>query len=424
MKRFNFLKYQNPAEGTAAGVSRTTTTKPVDYVGELRVTKFKLSRGTLPIMYLEPSKRAFTAEDKNTVPAHLTPSDLTFLLFCTKNLRDGSQIPNNGTSYAILNNNISGFYNRYPLETSPRTWRLGEDGNNIFWAILVTIMMPVKPQWIERNGFFYLLNDPLPIFSWDDIFNRTHVIEKHIYSPRDINNISFKFELTDNSNGTISFLLTMIGQLINTDSIISSVTLSMNATALNFFGMNFNPDARCEIAVPRGLDLPGYSEGSIITTYAPDSTFEWNGHMEQLVKNYPQTITERVPLFDMSAIITPNKQDIPRDFFPVSHLLISCDELNFKGESISVNTTAQQGVIDPSSLSILKSFFIGINDGRDISNSDFIYLDDSMTNTPVIVNSPRQIGLTIRLWVVTNKGILYPLLLPGGSSFAIQLTLS
>lgn len=423
MKRFNFLKYQDPAEGTAPAVSRTTTTKPVDYVGELRVTKFKLSRSTLPIMYLEASKRAFTAEDKATVPTHLTPTDLTFLIFSTKNIRDGEQIPNNGTSYCILNNNITGFYNRYPLETSPRTWRLGEDGHGIFWATLVTIMLPVNAQWVERNGFFYLVNEPLPIFSWDDIFNRTHVVEQHIYSSRDIEDISFKFELTDN-NGSISFLLTMIGHILAQDTIVSSVTFSMNATALNFFGMNFHPDARCEFVVPRGIVLPGYAEGSVIITYAPDSTFKWNGHMEQIIKNYPQLITERVALFDMSSIITPNKQDIPRDFFPVSYLLISCDELNFIGESISVNTTAQQGVIDPSSLSILKSFFLGINEGRDVASSDFIYLDDSLTNSPVIVNSPRQVGLTIRLWVVTNKGILYPLSLPGGSSFAIQLTLS
>lgn len=423
MKRFNFLKYQAPEEGAAFAVSRTTTTKPVDYVGELRVSKFKLSRGTLPIMYLEPSKRAFSRDDKNTIPDHLTPTDLTFVIFCTKHLREGSQIPNNGTSYCLVNNNITAFYSRYPLESSPRTWRLGEDGNQIFWAVLVTIMMPTRPQWVERNGFFYLTNEATPVFSWDDIFNRTHVIEEHIYSPRDIDNIGFKFELTD-KNGEISFLLTMIGNLINTSDNVSSVTFSMNATALNFFGMNFNPDARCEIAVPRGVNFPGYAEGYIITTYSPDSTFIWNGHMEQIIKNYPQRITESTPIFDMSAIITPNKQDIPRDFFPVSHLLISCDELNFTGESISVNTPAQQGVIDPSTLSILKGFFIGINDGRDVENSDFIFLDDSLTNTPVIVDSPRLVSLTIRLWVITNKGILYPLTMPGGTSFSIQLTLS
>ena len=423
MKRFNFLKYQAPEEGSAFAVSRTTTTKPVDYVGELRVSKFKLSRGTLPIMYLEPSKRAFSRDDKDTIPDHLTPTDLTFVIFCTKHLREGSQIPNNGTSYCLVNNNITNFYSRYPLETSPRTWRLGEDGNEIFWATLVTIMMPVRPQWVERDGFFYLANEASPVFSWDDIFNRTHVIEEHIYSPRDIDNIGFKFELTD-KNGEISFLLTMIGNLINTTNNVSSVSLSMNATALNFFGMNFNPDARCEIAVPRGVNFPGYAEGYIITTYCPDSTFTWNGHMEQIIKNYPQRVTESTPIFDMSAIITPNKQDIPRDFFPVSHLLISCDELNFTGESISVNTPAQQGVIDPSTLSILKGFFIGINDGRDVENSDFIFLDDSLTNTPVIVDSPRLFSLTIRLWVITNKGVLYPLTMPGGTSFSIQLTLS
>lgn len=423
MKRFNFLKYQAPEEGSAFAISRTTTTKPVDYVGELRVSKFKLSRGTLPIMYLEPSKRAFTAEDKATVPDHLTPTDLTFVIFSTKNMREGSQIPNNGTSYCLLNNNITGFYNRYPLEDSPRTWRLGEGGNDIFWAILVTIMLPFNAQWIERDGFFYLVNEPMPIFSWDDIFNRTRVIEQHIYKTEDIDDISFKFELTDR-DGLISFLLTMVGRLINTDSPVSSVSFTMNATALNFFGMNFNPDARCEVVIPRGSDFPGYADGNIITTYAPDSTFKWNGHMEQIIKNYPQIVSERITLFDMSSIITPNKQDIPRDFFPVSHLLISCDELNFTGESISVNTPAQQGVIDPSTLSILKGFFIGITDGRDVENSDFIFLDDSLTNTPVIVDSPRLFNLTIRLWVITNRGVLYPLLMPGGTSFSIQLTLS
>lgn len=420
MNRLNFLKYQSPTEGTAPAVSRTVSVSPIDIVGELRVTKFRLSRETLPIMMLYPSQRPFTQEEVNAVPINVTPSDIEVFSFSCKDYQEGDVIPHNGVSYCLRNTAVTSFYKNLP--SSYRDWNI--DFKKLLVIHHINFALQQPPIWEERSGSFYLKNEPVPIYSWDDLHDKTNTYVTSFYGGREITSLQYSFRVVDTESSKPDFHLRLnfyIDLPVVNDYNLSTPTLAFSTAALNFFGLNSSSLPLVSLQCPQEFLPLGRIEGSYILGYVPPMDYKWNQQLLSQISNWNTSI--RIPLVDFDCYFHPLIQTLPEDFFPAAHILITTDELNFAGEKININTLAQQGVISPSSLTILKSFFIGINSSSSVASSDFIYLDDSLNNSPVIVNNPRQATLTIRLWFVTSSGYISPIMLNPGSGFSIQFSI-
>ena len=424
MKRFNFLKYQAPEEGSAPAVSRTTTTKPVDYVGELRVTRFKLSRGTLPIGFIEPSKRGFTSEEIASLTANRIPTDIELFVFCDKEVTPTTVMPNNGEAYVISGNAVSGFFRQAANSGSTKI-----DLEHTLWAYYTFVAIPGTPIWqIKSDGKYYLENENVPFYSWSDFHNKVVMLNNRPASATEINTPIFNFRLIESPDGKPKFYIRMNAfNLVTTTITTMNPTVCFNAYARKFFGMNVGSMPSVNFDMPNisgshpTWGWGGYSAGDNLTFFVPSFSYDWNSQMKLMIQNPNTNYGNNV--FNMDCVYTPIIQTLPEDYFPLSHLIITADELNFQGESICVDTTKKQGVIDPSNLTILKSFYIGLSDSFLVSTSDFIYINDNQNNDPVIVNSPRLVSLTIRVWLMTKEGNLTPLILNPNSSFSLQLSL-
>ena len=423
MKRHNFLKYQAPEEGTGPAVSRTTTTKPVDYVGELRVTRFKLSRGTLPIGFIEPSKRGFTAEQVASLSTTRIPTDIEIFVCCDREITPTTVYPNNGEGYVIAGNAISGFFRQASNSGSTNI-----DIEHTLWCYFTVVNIPGTPIWQKKeDGKYYLQNENIPFYSWSDFHNKIVMLNNRSSSSSEINTPIYNIRLIESNDGKPKFYIRMnCTNLVTTSVATMNPVVCFNAYARQFFGLNVGSMPSVNFNMPSisgthptwGWD--GYSAGDNLTFFVPPMSYEWNSQMKLMLQspgtNYGNTI------FNMDCVYSPIIQTLPENYFPLSHLLITADELNFKGESICVDTPIKQGVVDPSNLTILKSFYIGLTDSFLVSTSDFIYINDNMNNEPVIVDSPRLATLTLRVWLVTKEGNLTPLILNPGASFSIQLS--
>lgn len=108
------------------------------------------------------------------------------------------------------------------------------------------------------------------------------------------------------------------------------------------------------------------------------------------------------------------------DLNPSLNILVATPDLTFKGEQISVNTSAIQGVTSPSFIPVLRSFYIGFTDKE---RSDFVFYDDLLTTSCVIVNNPRQVRLKLELYMITKKNEMIKMSIPPGEDIQIQLLL-
>lgn len=422
MNRVNFLKHQPENESAAIAASRTTFYSPIDFVGEVRVTRFRLSRETLPILLLKPSSKPFTRRQKDNIRSGRTPTDIAFLVFSCVDLRDTQTVINNGCTYEVTNGSITGI--RSPFSEYVRYWELPLTRSQVLWATIVRIFIPEAPRWEQKgDDEFVLANQPLPIYSWNDLHNKT-IFSTTSYVDRNLQVPTFYLHLIDKDDGKPAFFVKMFSQESSdlSDHGYTSPTIGFTVEAMNIFGLNSGQNPVCRVTTLREFCPEGYDVNEVIHFYVPQMRYEWNPKFQLCISNLGSApLSQNI---DFTCTFDPILQIIPKSFFPVSHILITANELSFEGEKINVNTKAQQGVVSPSNLQVLKSFFVGLSSSNFVSSSDFIYVDDSLNTAPKIVNSPRLCSLTIQLFYLTTDGYLYPLVLSPGTSFAIQLSIA
>lgn len=443
MKRINFLKYQSPEEGIGPAISRTTSITPTDYVGELRVTRFKLTKGTLPIGFIYPSKRVFSEADKSAVPDMVIPTDyiifvVTYAETVNRDIHSEREpVPHNGECYITMP------YVMLGMQPNIEHY----DGNFVpsknYWSFMVQICIPGTPEWLPVVGGYKLVNNAVPFYSWADFQNKTSFnVLNFNYDPEDesstehVTNMVYKLDIIDKGAANPSFKLTMQAEQVdNNPQFITTPVFAFTVAAEELFNLNYGTQKELLVHVDNKFTLPdpliGYGAATEydLMFLLPNIKYTWGNFISRLINRTFEWPTDSLAedlstYYDFSCEIEGLQKITSRNYFPISHILITSDELNFKGEIMNINTRAQQGVIDPSSLTVLKSFYIGISSSSDVSDSDFIYLDDSLTNSPVIVNSPRLVNMTIRIWFITKQGLLFPLMLPGGTGFSLQLSLS
>lgn len=435
IKKFNFTKVQHEEQGPA--ISRTTSVAPNDFVGELRVTKFKLTKESFPSNYISPSKHKFNREEMESIPPNMIPTDYCIILLADTQMADAEPIReisnsvHNGEKY-LLNTYINdkpSFGNAkvdckilYPF-INHRDESSFPEGGDYLAIYIKRYCIPGTCNWERQDDNNYILkNEDYIIYSINDINNLpsisvfAHQSSAPIYSENAYINI-FK---NISSTVTFDFAINCKSRLEPTfGSTYTTPTILLSKEYGDLLGIN---DVIYKGSIPTHSV---YIQAAINNNYdfiVPSLEFKWGPYVSGLLSQIPFEYKYNNINFsiDGSAIATVNTISSPKAVFPLSHILLTCDELNFEGEEINVNTTQQQGVINPSSLRILKSFFIGITDD---TTSDFIYVEDNLDNMPVIVNSPRLCSLTFRLWIMTNNGTITPLILKQGNLFSLQLTL-
>lgn len=471
MKRYNFSCYASEKQ---EAVSRTTTTKPQDFVGEARITRFRLSRGSIPIFYLQPSKKGFTLYEKTQVESTgATPTDLVFIVLLYDNLG------NEWSPFNVPNNNCN--YIGNPTEAKCPLVSLTKQGsytiscyvpdatnldNKLAHLTNIRVAYPEKPvfRYDETSHLYYLANANYPIYDWDSMnkvtigirseftpaqFHTKNDDEPYPWKSGYMHTITSKLQIKE-ENGFPLFhcevntklqldYYTVSGSAAdeNVDSSevkITSPVLFMSKEALDLLGMNITEMNDlyyyCE-------NIPGYMN-DIVHVFSPTMNLKWccscfdawinQRYSYDLQYRSTLQLTSRTEEGYCEFInrsfccdFDPLLITVPTDIYPVSQILITSDELDFQGESISVDTSARQGVIDPSSLHILKSFFVGISDTVEIDASDFVYIDDSLNQSPVIINNPRICSLTFRVWFLLKTGELQKCILEPGKGFSLQI---
>lgn len=154
--------------------------------------------------------------------------------------------------------------------------------------------------------------------------------------------------------------------------------------------------------------FPGYAYHDLAITF-PDCELKYD--------NLPLTCSYQDGLnFSSTFKIKVRAEELN----PTLNLLVATPDLTFKGEQISVNTPAIQGVTSPSFIPVLRSFYIGFTDNE---RSDFVFYDDLLTTSCVLVNNPRQARLKLELYMVTKKNEMIKMSIPPGEDIQIQLLL-
>lgn len=154
--------------------------------------------------------------------------------------------------------------------------------------------------------------------------------------------------------------------------------------------------------------FPGYAYHDLAITF-PDCELKYD--------NLPLTCSYQDGLnFSSTFKIKVRAEEIN----PTLNLLVATPDLTFKGEQISVNTPAIQGVTSPSFIPVLRSFYIGFTDNE---RSDFVFYDDLLTTSCVLVNNPRQARLKLEVYMVTKKNEMIKMSIPPGEDIQIQLLL-
>ena len=457
MKRYNFSCYASERQ---EAVSRTTTTKPADFVGEARITRFRLSRGTIPIFYLNPSKHEYTDDQKNTIIASgVTPTDICFLIvqYVQYENKPSKNIPSNKCNY--WGDTLHAINVIYDKKEDFNYGSLYMSDIALFCCICVAF--PEPPRFEKQsNGNWILINDSYPIYDWDSLNNDTIGIKQINWQPTDKRQnfaepVSVKLQVKEESGFPMFYVevkeCIMDYEFYNIDQasgtgewtyssrpyVLTTPVMFMNENALELFGMNITEMDK--IRTETGL-LGQFAY--VWDFYAPTCTLRnpCSFYSSWINTTIDMRFTRNVDIYfkketigliteqrccncDFTCEYDPMLITIPKDIFPVSHVLITSDEMDFVGESICVDTNARQGVIDPSNLHILKSFFVGLTNTVEIDASDFVYIDDSLTQSPVIVNNPRICSLTFRVWLLLKTGELRKCILERGKGFSLQIGL-
>ena len=401
MKRID-LSFQNEVSETEEipAVQRVTFTSPQQFVGKLRVTRFKLTEGAFPLALIKPSTRPFTAAEKATIDAHgYTPTDIAW-----------------GTTSAS-NNQCTGIQDNYymdPSSTPPTFIAISSiNGNDPFngYINFATIFIREAPRWNVMGTDYYLANDSMFIYQWSDLNNADKFLiyqngggqGRGIYVTGNEREITFHSKRATQYKGTTPQLYLSQGfhEIIFGTKISPIFSFRLAPGVLASFGNGRN----------------GFDDNYYFQT--PHAHIEWNPELRGYLSSgqAPPAGTNWSTNADYTIKYEFSKGTL---LYPFTCLYVIIDELNFSGETVVTNSKQSTGVINPSSLSIVKSYLVGISGAK----SDFVVVDDLLSQIPLEINVPNLYTLTIRLALLLSDNTLRMIQLPPHEGFFIQLSIT
>lgn len=421
MERFDFTLHspdqrdlvdsesQENNSGTVA-VIRQNFLSPIDFIGDLRVTRFKISAGALPLLYIKPSTAGFVASSKAQIDViNKTPTDIAFGFIWDEDYNDEtSLLPTIGGVYTIpFTTDVSAKQYIRPLIRGSRRGIMPQR-----WSI-VHVFINEKPQWREENGRYYLINNGRALYNWYDLYTQNDNFYSLLYERHDNGHpfISVFYE-----NNAICFKLGdfrrehVMGSVTTPQFFCSSYLAAFSVTTPEEANFSFAGDVTHE------LD-PWFWENN--SFYTPCSEFKHSMQVTSLI-NKGYLIEAETPYLDMNTIAEVKIHYHASRLNPFNSFFITCDELNFDVERICVNTKQLSGVVNPSALAVFKTFVVGTDNNE---RSDFVLVDDSLTQYPLKVDNPRTSCLTLRFFILTKENNIIPMYVPPGESIFIQLSL-
>lgn len=394
MKRIDF-SYHNTSDDTPVdAVQRSTFTAPINLVGKLRLTRFKLSQGAFPLCQVPASTQIFNDIQRRQIDASTYyPIDLYFAFACANT--NTTQGKSRGSSYlfsadmppAPLAYEASAF-------TSPALVFIQQ-----FWV-------KGEAKWKSfRNGWL-LRNDPVFLYDFNDLYNSDYYRVTYNYDSRTLHvsqeKDSLKFEIqlqtavTDGGTRTLS-----------------NPFLVVSATFMKLFKLPLNDPFYFENQ-PLVLGCPPAS-----TFYPLPAEYTLSPQLQSFLTTRDTLPTNQQIDFSVSTqIYFP--QDISH-LFPYTAIILIIDELNNPGQRIVVNNLDSTGVVNLSTLSITKLFLIG---QTNYERSDFVFINDSLQESPLEVNLPKQYTLTLRLFFLLKDNTLVAVPLPPKQNFFAELSIA
>ena len=172
MKKINFT-VANETEGFLKAETRTTSVAPFDYVGDLYVTRFKMSKNCFPITFIPVPQREYSLTEKQIIDSkNETPLDFSFIIFSPR-FPEGDFYKtffHNGNTVSYVSKTK---YAQNPVSATPMRYTYNSGGNpdvepNVSYVITVHYTKPETPRWLKTdNGTYRLQNEPLAVYSWN-----------------------------------------------------------------------------------------------------------------------------------------------------------------------------------------------------------------------------------------------------------------
>lgn len=413
MKKFTFCT--NPSDEVQPAIIDVNNVAPIDFVGNLCVSKLKIPRNTLPVALVPPMNYEFTAEEKIKIDRiGYTPTEMYYLIFSHQVIVPSARQNCNGNTDQLYRTNI----NDWAVYTgTSQNFVLTDE--NCFTARLITFWMPDKPRWKKlENGNFALTNEDKPIYAWSGEnfrlkeFDYYKVLDQQttMYGAL-IRNIYDQFIMD-----TTALVATAPADLYTFTTPI--IALSQWLTKVNGLYSMHSPhvsiDENITFSSSPGAEFL-YTEMDMEVIRA-DVTYNASFRSTAPTGEMPHSFNH---LIDMSASYNFRNFNQTELLFPVNHIAIQCLDLNYEPEDISINTVDLEGTINPSHMYFLKTFLISTRGGL----SDFLYIEDNTTTNTIEVNSPRITRLQFRfLWIDSNQ-IVHNLELWRDNVITLQLVL-
>lgn len=393
MKRLDFSFRNDLSASPVDAIQHTTFTAPIDIVGDVRVTKFKLSSNAFPLLLIPPIDMVFNDTNKERLDIlEKTPLDFFFGFSQTR----GDKVPCRDGALTLSDTNTTPF-----IQATPNF----ADLQYLDFQSAQCFYSNEKPQWKRVAGGWKLSNKPIFLYNIEDLYKP----EIFYIQTSGNDNQTLRMTMVDNN---LEFYYSKWRKLPQ-NRFMSTPVVWFSKTIANLLGIT-RPDQ----FVNNTLDVYPLNLG--VTCYSWTMQYKYNRFLEDAIsaKALPYTNSSGIYNWSTTAIHPINGHDV---LFPYTALVLIFDEFNNPGERIVVNNTSGSGVINLSTLSITKTFLLA---HTNMERSDFIYLDDSRQQYPLKVNLPKQTYLTSRLFFLLKDNSLVPLKVPQNQNYFIQITIT
>lgn len=394
MKRIDFSFHNsNPAFNVPA-VQRTTFTAPLDIVGKTRLTRFKLSEGAFPLCQIPPSKAVFTTVEKYMIDEMSTyiPLDLYFAFLMTADSIEGKS---RGSSYSI------------PYSSSEVPKALLFTAQNPFEPAKIYIQqfwVKADARWKKRDNGWILTNEPIFLYNFSDLYSQDRFWVT--------SNVPINVMNLDQEGNEVKFKLAL--QTKQTPpSPISTPYLVVSETLIDLFRKTKDDAFRLAVD-PQCIGFPWEYQ----LLYPIPCDYNYNPQLTSLITTQGH-LTADVN-YDFSTSVSLPLPENKAHLFPYTAIVVIVDEFNNLGERLVINNPESTGVVNLSTLSITKLFIIG---QTNYERSDFVFVNDSLQETPLEVNLPKQTTLTIRLFFLLKDNTLVPVDIPPDENFFAQFSI-
>ena len=384
MKKFNFAT--PTSESTQEAVIEINNTAPMDFVGELAVSKLKIPMNIFPLTNVPAMRRTFTGEQKTVIDnIGKTPTEYYYILVVYNAVNEDVADAAQGNSQMLMQ-----WYNP---ASKTMLWKVKTPfphqhlNATMLFGLGPMYQIPIAfikiqsywfnepPMWEQLgNDEYKLKNKDKPLYSWNgdkDIVPIPYEINHRVLDEE--YDVSCFIDIRNDSDELIFDSRVFMPVLSGTASEGLHYT-----TPVLLLSDWLSSTAGLSTSDPNTATFHYNSEGYPLPDAHPLKF--WKSYIEPVFTIFPAETTYTKSFepvfstglntgsspkgFDMSAVykfVGFKQTDL---IFPATQLAVQCLDLNYEGEVIAVNTPNISGTIVPSNMYFLKTFLISTFERR------------------------------------------------------------